>query len=333
MSVIVPFYNRGDDLTDTLDGLSSLVYPNLQVILVDDGSTDNGPDLAGDFVGKFPMAVLIANGLNRGAGASRNHGLTFATGDYVWFADSDDEWSPSILLELASVARRHEADVVICQGMRVDQYGSHRGIVEPFDRGGTLSGSEIRTALLDGKVRGYLWNKLIRRAIIPDNPFPEIDTLEDFCGLIGILSHANSVVQVNRVLYRYIYRADSLTSSTERHLSDFDLLRDVMRTAALEEFRDDSRSLSSLHFDYANWHLLKVRTAVAAFSPSRARTAVRSIASQMRFRHLLRISIPYPWIAIEGVFVKILGGAYPGIWRTARRTRSRVVVLVRRRRR
>ena len=98
MSVIVPVHNRERLLREAVESLLATRYPALEILIVDDGSTDGSVQVAEELVGELPETVRLlahANRANRGAAASRDLGITHATGDYVCFLDSDDYVFPN----------------------------------------------------------------------------------------------------------------------------------------------------------------------------------------------------------------------------------------------
>ncbi|MCZ7399982.1 MAG: glycosyltransferase family 2 protein [Candidatus Methanoperedens sp.] len=94
VSVIIPLYNKGNCVERTLRSILKQTYQDFEIIVVDDGSTDNGPEIVKKFID--PRINLIQQD-NRGPGAARNIGLTHTKGEYVVFLDADDEWLPEFL--------------------------------------------------------------------------------------------------------------------------------------------------------------------------------------------------------------------------------------------
>jgi glycosyltransferase involved in cell wall biosynthesis len=116
VSVIIPFFNRADFLSEAVESVLAQTYSNWELILVDDGSTDTSPEAARRFVQKHPKKVFLyshENGINRGASSSRNLGIKHATGDLITFLDSDDVFLPETLeIAVGAFDRNTEANVV-----------------------------------------------------------------------------------------------------------------------------------------------------------------------------------------------------------------------------
>ncbi|MFN3301364.1 MAG: glycosyltransferase family 2 protein, partial [Sediminibacterium sp.] len=94
VSVVIPLYNKGKYIERAISSVLAQTYPPLEIIVVDDGSTDNGPERVLKF--NDPRIILIRQE-NRGPGAARNTGLARAKGKYIAFLDADDEWLPNFL--------------------------------------------------------------------------------------------------------------------------------------------------------------------------------------------------------------------------------------------
>lgn len=108
ISVIIPVYNRANYLPDCLESLLAQNYSNLQIILIDDGSTDESPALCRHYAAR-DSRIIFLQGAHGGVSAARNLGLDAATGDYVYFLDSDDAVHPTLLQTLLSAMEQHKA--------------------------------------------------------------------------------------------------------------------------------------------------------------------------------------------------------------------------------
>jgi hypothetical protein len=136
VSVIIAVYNGGRYLAATLDSVFAQTYPDYEVIVVDDGSTDDSRDRAAEFGDRLTLLGREHEGL----GAARNAGLARAGGDYIAFLDADDLWDPEYLSRQVTLACRHpESGLVVCDGFEFDE-----------------EESVLRTSLLDPEVVGRL---------------------------------------------------------------------------------------------------------------------------------------------------------------------------------
>ncbi|MBR3386036.1 glycosyltransferase [Candidatus Saccharibacteria bacterium] len=112
VSIIVPIYNVAKYLPTCLDSILRQTYSNLEIILVDDGSTDNSGQIADDYAAK-DSRIIVLHQSNSGQSAARNAGLAKASGDYISFIDGDDEIKPSFISELLS-AYSDSTSISVC---------------------------------------------------------------------------------------------------------------------------------------------------------------------------------------------------------------------------
>lgn len=136
VSVVIPLYNKGHCISRTLNSVLAQTYQNIEIIVVDDGSTDNSPEVVKTF--KDARLILITQE-NKGPGAARNAGLRRATGEYIVFLDADDEWAPNFLQEGVDFLDSHEEVSTISSGY-YDTSKGDREISKFWDRKGVLEG-------------------------------------------------------------------------------------------------------------------------------------------------------------------------------------------------
>ena len=211
VSILVPVYNASRWLRQCLDSIVGQTYNNLQVVLVDDGSTDNSLAICQEYAERNPF-VEVYHQENRGVAAARNHLLSRIKGDYVLFVDSDDWIEPNMVETMIQLSENHSADIVVC-GNRVaseqnEVYGS-----EEDDKCEIWSGfCVVKEFLKHTTLRGQLWNKLIRYKLFADNNFDaNIGYGEDAIFLWSLLSTIDKMVWTNKPLYNYRLLASSIS--------------------------------------------------------------------------------------------------------------------------
>lgn len=111
LSVIIPVYNSGRHLYRCLDSVTGQTYKNLQIILIDDGSTDGSPAVCDEYAARDER-IIVRHTPNGGVSAARNHGLSLSTGDYIHFPDSDDYLDSDAYEYLIDLIQRQQADIV-----------------------------------------------------------------------------------------------------------------------------------------------------------------------------------------------------------------------------
>lgn len=207
VSACVPVFNTASLLGRCLDSLIGQSMNDLEIIVVDDGSTDASPEVIQRYAARDPRIVTMQQ-VNAGLGATRNAGLRAATGEYVAFLDADDWVVPECYEALYAEAKASKSDLVVCD------YAIHRS------RGGKEAPSvyrhppEVRTkdeyirALLERRVPGFSWNKLYRRRTLLDGGllFPlrgEFENLEDQYYSLRATYISRGLAFVSRPLVNY----------------------------------------------------------------------------------------------------------------------------------
>ena len=172
LSVIVPVYNAEKYLTQTLDSLAAqTVADSMQIILVDDGSSDASPAMCDDFASKRPDTVVIHR-KNGGVSAARNAGLKEASGEYVGFVDADDTVAPDYYEKLLNAIQENGCDMAFSSLTFVLSSGN-RIYPEWYEVGEVLNHSEICHSFIRKMVSDSSQNsaciKIFRRSIIEEN--------------------------------------------------------------------------------------------------------------------------------------------------------------------
>lgn len=210
ISVIIPVYNAEQYLRKCLDSVVNQTFRDIEIICVDDGSTDGSGAILDEYAAKDNRVVAIHQA-NAGVAAARNTGLKSAQGDYLAFLDSDDAYNPR-LCELAyNRACQSGADIVKFLYTRTD------GVKETDDLIDNQSETETRSKLSLAYHSGAnIWGKLWRREFVVQNEmtFPlGVDSTEDawFC-IVGA-TLANKITVLRQYLYEYNYRENSLTTA------------------------------------------------------------------------------------------------------------------------
>ena len=209
VSVIVPAWNVAGLLPRCLDSLLAQTHRPLEIIVVDDGSTDGSLEVMRSFGARHPEVRVISQS-HRGLGPARNAALSIAQGGYVCFADADDWVEPDFVADLLGLAARTDADVVVC-GFWFHAWGLRAPF--PFLPGPSrLTGLEAAELSLNlSRMPTFAWNKLYRRSLFhSDESFPSI-IYEDLATTSRILARAGTVAITRRGYYHYCLRKDSIT--------------------------------------------------------------------------------------------------------------------------
>ena len=225
ISIVIPVYNSARYLRECIDSVLGQSYGNLDVILVDDGSTDESPEICREYAGK-DARVRFFRLEPVGVGAARNYGMEQARGKYLMFADSDDVCEPGLagrlLAETEAAAGEENGSPVslaVC-GMRVtDEDGKETGSFREEGFAGRMPVREYMRNVLakwqSHPLCGGVYCKLFETAAVKEHGirFEEQETYaEDFLFNLAYLAHADEVTVLPDALYRYrMGRSGSLT--------------------------------------------------------------------------------------------------------------------------
>ncbi|MBR6565070.1 MAG: glycosyltransferase [Clostridia bacterium] len=209
ISVIVPVYNTEAYLEKCIKSITEQTYKNLEIILIDDESTDRCPQIC-DSWGKRDARIKVIHKKNAGPSAARNDALAIAKGEYIGFVDSDDWIEPDLYESVMHIFNTHNPDIVAFDGNRINDNGEIYATTDSLVEG-VLTADEGVTQLLKGNISNYLWNKVYKRKIIADARLPEGRLWEDMALLYQIFFIAKKIYCYPKQLYFYYTRSGSLS--------------------------------------------------------------------------------------------------------------------------
>lgn len=213
ISVIVPVYNVSSYLKRCVDSLVHQSYDNLEIILVDDGSTDDSASICDEYA-SCDTRIRVIHQENIGLSGARNIGLDKATGRFVFFCDSDDFLRMDALEKMLKQLKRDHSDVVACGIDPVyDEGGKHTEETgfSTDTKPGRWSGPESVVQMMRGSnVCSVAWNKLYKRILFDGIRFPLNIQNEDEATTYKILYRAKMVSFIPDKLYKYYQRDDSI---------------------------------------------------------------------------------------------------------------------------
>lgn len=211
ISIIVPVYNTESYLKKCFDSIIAQTYTNLEIILVDDGSTDNSGKICDEYANK-DARVKVIHKENGGMSDARNKGLDIATGDIITFVDSDDYIDKEMYEKMEALLVEHDADIVCCayklvNNKEVRDYSD--GKVVLFDEGEMFA--EYISPTQGCMPSPAVWNRLYKRAIFDDIRFIEGRMYEDKDISCRTLAKCKKGVFINTAFYNYVYREGSVS--------------------------------------------------------------------------------------------------------------------------
>ena len=224
VSVIIPVYNVERYLEECLDSVVNQTLEDIEIICINDGSTDNSLDIL-DTYAKKDSRIKIINQENRGLSASRNNGLKISTGKYICFLDSDDYLELNALMEAYAISERYSLDMCLFKLINFDDITKKQCSEEYFDMGylKELVGDNVFDHHVVGEVLYRIsvtaHSKLFNRDLIFDMKFPEGLIFEDDAFFTEAIFKSERVFFLDKYLYNRRLRADSIThANTERFI-------------------------------------------------------------------------------------------------------------------
>lgn len=210
ISVIVPVYNVEDYINKCIHSLVNQTYRSLEIILVDDGSTDSSGKIC-DMWSKKDKRIIVKHKKNGGVSSARNEGIKIATGDYIAFVDSDDYVDKDMYDFLVLNLEKNAADVSICSSYDVINGKAVHNKLENIN----IVMNNVQALLNIYKIGYYgngLCNKLFKRKTIENNLFPVgIKNGEEILVLFKALKNSKKIVYQSIPKYYYVDRSDSAT--------------------------------------------------------------------------------------------------------------------------
>lgn len=247
LSIIVPVYNVAPYLRKCVDSLLAQDYDNYEIILVDDGSTDNCPAICDDYSSKHNTSnithhtcpIRVIHQPNAGLSVARNSGIKVANGDYLMFVDSDDYIEPNVLSGLMAQVERDNLDVlryrlqyvrIIKEGVSELVNEAEYEVYNPY-KSDPFKGNDYSEIPTDGvsflnsrmNTRCYAWQFVLRRDLIFNslthsfiNSFTPGIYFEDTDWTPRMLCKAKRVASTNTIVYNYLMREGSITNAVNR---------------------------------------------------------------------------------------------------------------------
>lgn len=229
VSVIIPVYNVFAYLQESISSVIHQTYQHLEIIIVDDGSTDGSGDICDEFAA-MDKRIKVLHTENRGLGAARNKGLEMMTGDIVAFLDSDDAFALDAVEKAVHAMKEQDADIVLFGFVSLrsengqlskDNYKDQHGQFFIPPRGIYNSNKILRLLLQEKKIVTAAWCMMHRVSLWEDLFFPEGCVYEDNYITPIIIQRANKIVVLSEILVLNRRREGSITRThTEKNMRD-----------------------------------------------------------------------------------------------------------------
>jgi glycosyltransferase involved in cell wall biosynthesis len=216
VSVIIPVYNVVKYLPSCLDSIVSQTLQDIEIICINDGSTDNCSEVLKQYAQKDRRITVITQP-NQGISSARNNGVAHAKGEYISFVDSDDEIAPDFLEKLYTAAQKHDAEIV-ATNIRRFLFGRYK---LKYGKEAVYTDAQARINVAQIPHYNYVWNKLYRKSALRYS-FTKGVYFEDINWSIRIIYEANKLVTVPDTAYYYRKIPQSIVgSNSERKTEDY----------------------------------------------------------------------------------------------------------------
>lgn len=211
ISVIIPIYNVEKYLKECIDSILNQTYKNIEIILVDDGSTDNSPNICDEYTQKDTRVITIHQ-KNQGVSSARNKGLEASKGNYIFWIDSDDYVKEDCIEKLYNLLKKYDSDISICD------------YTQGSDRDYVFVDNEVKEEVYDSFtglnniyknhhysfIMAASWAKLIKKSLYKDLKYPVAKIFEDIYLSHHLISKCNKISYTNEVMYYYYQWPESI---------------------------------------------------------------------------------------------------------------------------
>ena len=230
ISIIVPVFNSEQEIKDCLDSLVEQTEKDLEIIVIDDKSTDHSLEIVESYAKNYSNIRVYRNEQNQGVSKTRNIGISLATGEYITFVDSDDYVNPNMYEELYEVAKRYNEPELITTGILFVKGNEYRTkdlgflgksspkVIHPIDNEEAIY-AESPTAC----------NKLFRKDTVKDYKFLEDCLWEDIAFSFTRFREADTIVEVPTP--NYFYRRDISDGLSSKNYKENDRITDIFKVA------------------------------------------------------------------------------------------------------
>ena len=297
VSIIIPIYNVEKYLRRCLDSIINQTYKNLEIICVNDGSTDGSAHILESYA-KKDNRIKVIDKQNEGLSIARNKGLDIATGKYCYFVDSDDWIELSTIEKLVNAITTNDVDVVIHSSVSIAEDDSCADYANRCQ--GWFNELEKESGVYDVPINiaytipGVAWDKLYKMDIIKKYNCRFLEGLinEDELFLWTYMIHCKNYYYLNERLYYYYHHSNSITTTRDKStkaLDIFDILKQIYLTVDKYKNIEDYKEFLTIH--YINYVLSHYRQRVRKEDRKKALKKIKEYYEEIN--HDKRILVLY----------------------------------------
>ena len=245
VSIIVPVYNVELYLEKCLLSLVKQTLDEIEIIIVNDGSKDGSQKIIDDFSTKYPNKIKSLTKENGGLSDARNFGLDRASGDFIGFVDSDDYVSETMFEEMYHLAKKHDAEMVICNIQKVDEHGNVTQKLTQIPNMPEKIDLEKQFSVFSD-LSYFACNKLFKKELFAEKRFKKGVHFEDIQLIPQLLLNCKTLAQTQNFHYQYLERNDSITKThTEKGLDILKAVEDVEITFSQSSYSEKKVELKN----------------------------------------------------------------------------------------
>lgn len=209
ISVVVPVYNVENYLERCLDSLVNQTYKNLEIILINDGSSDNSLSICQKYAEK-DKRVKVYSQENSGLSSARNKGVSLASGKYIGFVDSDDVISLKMYENLYKVMIENDSEIGLCDFVCFSEKPLFDDVFT-YEKMNRIKALE--NLMIDRNITSHAVDKLYLKSLFDNTKYPIGQKFEDISTTFKLFMKANNIVYIPHALYGYYQRTGSITGS------------------------------------------------------------------------------------------------------------------------
>lgn len=222
ISIIVPVYNSEKTIEKCLETLTKQTLNEIEIVVINDGSTDKSPFIIEKYVKKFPNKIKYISRENKGIGFTRNEGIEIASGEFLGFVDSDDFVAFDMYEKLYKKIIFENADIAICNYTMIDDNNNETRVSVNVPSATTL----LEKPEIINSIDFAPWNKIYKRNLFNDIRFPEKLKYEDLNTIIKVFSKAKKIVKLDDYCYYYLSNPSGETTTIDNKIFDIFLILD-----------------------------------------------------------------------------------------------------------
>ncbi len=227
VSIIVPVFNVENYLRKCLDSLVTQTLEEIEIIVVNDGSKDNSQRIIDEFQQEFPTKIKSFQKENGGLSDARNFGLQHTTGEFIGFVDSDDYVSEHMFAEMYELAKKHDAEMVVCNLQKVDEKGNVTQKLTQIPNMPEKIDLDTHFSVFSD-LSYFACNKIFKKELFQNKKFKKGVHFEDIQLIPQLLLECETIAQTQKYHYQYLERTDSITKThTEKGLDILKAVEDV----------------------------------------------------------------------------------------------------------